>query len=271
MLNFTAGPVQSFKTVLEIGARQIPYFRTSEFSEIILENECIMKKFVKADDNSRVVFITGSGTASMEAAVMNTLTERDKAIVINGGTFGSRFVQLCKIHNIPWDEIRLEVGKSLTAENLEAFDRKGYTAFLVNIHETSTGVYYDLDLISKFCKRNNLFLIVDGISSFLADEISMVEKEIDILITGSQKALACPPGISMIILSQEAISRVNTNKTKCLYFDLKNALKDGERGQTPFTPSVGILLQMNCRLKDIECGGGGSGRITEHSTVSSRF
>lgn len=192
----------------------------------------------------------------MEAAVMNTLTERDKAIVINGGTFGSRFVQLCKIHNIPWDEIRLEVGKSLTAENLEAFDRKGYTAFLVNIHETSTGVYYDLDLISKFCKRNNLFLIVDGISSFLADEISMVEKEIDILITGSQKALACPPGISMIILSQEAISRVNTNKTKCLYFDLKNALKDGERGQTPFTPSVGILLQMNCRLKDIECGGG---------------
>ena len=60
----------------------------------------------------------------------------------------------------------------------------------------------------------------------------------------------------MIILSQEAISRVNTNKTKCLYFDLKNALKDGERGQTPFTPSVGILLQMNCRLKDIECGGG---------------
>ena len=74
MINFTVGPVQSSDTVLAIGSEQVPYFRTAEFSEMMLENEKLMKKFAKANDNARVVFITGSGTASMEAAIINTLT-----------------------------------------------------------------------------------------------------------------------------------------------------------------------------------------------------
>lgn len=69
MLNFTVGPVMSNQDVLDIGAKQVPYFRTPEFSKIMLENEDLMKKFAKASDDSRVVFITGSGTASMEAVL----------------------------------------------------------------------------------------------------------------------------------------------------------------------------------------------------------
>ena len=79
---------------------------------------------------------------------------------------------------------------------------------------------------------------------------------IDVMITGSQKALACPPGISLIVLSENALKRVDETETKCMYLDLKDALKNGERGQTPFTPAVGILLQINARLKDIENNGG---------------
>lgn len=79
---------------------------------------------------------------------------------------------------------------------------------------------------------------------------------VDVMITGSQKALACPPGISVIVLSQEAIERVNRNEVKCMYLDLKNALKNGERGQTPFTPAVGILRQINARLREIKKQGG---------------
>lgn len=256
MINFTVGPVISSQAVCDIGAEQVPYFRTSEFSELMLENEELIKKFAKAEEGARAVFITGSGTASMEATIMNTLTPRDKAIVINGGSFGQRFVQICEIHDIPHSEIKLEMGHSLTREMLEPYSKRGYTTLIVNMHETSTGVLYDIEMISRFCKENNLFLIVDAISAFLADPFNMEDLKVDIMITGSQKALACPPGISIIVLSQRAVERVMTGNPKCLYLNLRDALKDGERGQTPFTPAVGILRQINTRLKEIEaCGG----------------
>lgn len=271
MINFTVGPVQSGDLVRKIGGEQVPYFRTSEFSEIMLENEKLIKKFAKTSDDSRVVFITGSGTASMEATVINTLSEQDKVLIINGGSFGSRFVKLCQIHNIKYDEIKLEMGKALTNEQLEKYNDKGYTAFLVNIHETSTGVHYDLNIIHKFCERNKLFLIVDAISSFLADEIDMKKYGINVMITGSQKALACPPGISLIVLDRIALDRVYNTDCKCMYLDLKDALINGERGQTPFTPAVNILLQINARLKEIDNNGGVENEINKVSIIANDF
>lgn len=195
MLNFTVGPVMSDEIIREIGAEQVPYFRTPEFSNIMLENEALMKEFTYAPSDSRVVFITGSGTASMEATVMNCLNKSDKALIVNGGSFGQRFVDLCEIYQIPYEEIKLGIGQQLKKEDLEAYENKEFTTFLVNVHETSTGVHYDMNLISEFCKNNNLFLIVDAISSFLADEFEMKKLGVDVMITGSQKALACPPGI----------------------------------------------------------------------------
>lgn len=256
MLNFSVGPVMSDETVRSVGAEQVPYFRTSEFSELMFENERLIKKFAKAEDKARVLFMTGSGTASMEAVVINTLDSQDKVLVVNGGSFGQRFVDLCEIHHISYTEIALDMGKALTEEMLLQYDGQGYTAFLVNVHETSTGVHYNIDMISDFCKRNGLFLIVDAISSFLADPFDMQALQADVMITGSQKALACPPGISIIVLSAAAVERVYSRDSGCLYLDLKNALKDAERGQTPFTPAVGILRQIHARLKEIEAAGG---------------
>ena len=252
MLNFTVGPVQTYPGVLEIGAQQVPYFRTQEFSEIMLENERLMKKFTFAGDDAKVVFITGSGTAGMEAAVINSFCEKDKVLVVNGGSFGQRFVDLCSMHGIPFTEIKLAFGEVVTEEQLNLYDGKGYTGFLVNLHETSTGVKYDIELISRFCKKNDLFLMVDSISSFLCDSFHMKDLGVDMMITGSQKALACPPGVSVLVLSDKAVKRVQTIPTKVMYLDLKNALKNAERGQTPFTPAVGTLLQINERLKEID-------------------
>ena len=256
MLNFTVGPVMSSDAVRAIGADQVPYFRTAEFSDVMLENEKLIRKFAKASDDSRVVFLTGSGTAAMEAGVMNCLNKEDKALVVNGGSFGHRFVQLLELHDVPHTEIVLGHGKALKKEMLDQYEGKGYTAFVVNLHETSTGVHYDIDMISDFCKRNGMFLLVDSISSFLADEFNMEKLGVDVMLTGSQKALACPPGVSVIVLSPKAIARIENNNPKCMYFDLKDALKNGERGQTPFTPAVGILRQINARLKEIDAEGG---------------
>lgn len=112
MLNFTVGPVMSCEEVRTIGAEQVPYFRTPEFSKIMFENENLMKKFAKADENARVVFLTGSGTAAMEAAVINVFDTKDKVLIVNGGSFGQRFVKICQIHQIPYTEIKLEIGKN---------------------------------------------------------------------------------------------------------------------------------------------------------------
>lgn len=256
MLNFTVGPVMSNATVRAIGGEQVPYFRTPEFSKIMLENENLVKEYAYADDNGRVTFLTCSGTGAMEATVMNVFTTKDKVLVINGGSFGHRFVQLCQIHDIPYTEIVPEYGCDITDDDLSKFDGQGYTGFLVNIDETSTGVLYNAKRISDFCKRNNIFLVVDSISSFLCDSFNMTELRVDIMIAGSQKALACPPGVSIIVMSERAVYRISENCVKSMYFDLKNALKNGERGQTPFTPAVGILRQINTRLKEIKATGG---------------
>lgn len=251
MINFTVGPVQMEDYILEMGKNQIPYFRTPEFSEIMFENERMMKMLTNASEKSKAVFLTGSGTAAMEAAVVSCLSEKDKVLVVNGGSFGARFALLCEIHRIPYTEIKLEPGETLTEDKLEYYDGKGYTAFLVNIHETSTGVYYDPILISEFCRKNSLFLIVDAVSSFLADSFEMEAWNVNVMLTGSQKALAVPPGISVVVLDEEAQKRINENEITCMYLNLKFAMKDAERGQTPYTPAIGILLQINARLKRI--------------------
>lgn len=271
MLNFALGPVMSSDLVLEIGSQQTPYFRTPEFSKVTLENENLMKEMLYADEDSRVIFLTGSGTAGMESTLMNVFREDDNVLIVNGGGFGQRFVDLCNLHNIPCEELKVEFGHCLTPEMLKEYSGNEYTAFLVNICETSSGVHYDLDLISDFCKENDLLLVVDAVSSFLADYLNMAEQKIDVVITGSQKALACPPGIAIITLSNEAIKRVKNNTCKSMYFDFNDMLINAVRGQTPFTPAITILLQINARLKQIHDNGGVETEVQRTANLAEDF
>ena len=271
MINFTVGPVQSSDAVRAIGAEQVPYFRTAEFSELMLENERLIKKFANATDDSKVVFMTSSGSGGMEAAIMNCLTKEDKALVVNGGSFGERFVELLTLHEIPFTEIKLEHGKALKAEHLAQYEGNGYTAFIMQKHETSTGVHYDINLVADFCKRNGCFLILDTISTFLCDPFDMAATGTGVMITGSQKALACAPGISVMVLAPSALDRIAKIKCCCQYFDLKLALKNMERGQTPWTPAVSVLRQINVRLKEIELGGGAEVEIARCANLANYF
>ena len=271
MINFTVGPVQSSESVLAIGAEQVPYFRTVEFSEMMLENERLIKKFAHTTEDSRVVFMTCSGSGGMEAAIINTLTKSDKALVVNGGSFGQRFVELLTLHEIPFTEIKLEYGKALKPEHLAPYEGKGYTAFLLQKHETSTGVHFDINLVSDFCKRNDCFLIVDTISTFLTDPFDMEALNAGVMITGSQKALACPPGIAVMALAPSALERIEHTKCCCQYLDLKLALKNQERGQTPWTPAVSVLRQINARLKEIDAAGGDQVEIARAAHLANYF
>lgn len=271
MLNFTVGPVMASEEICAIGGNQVPYFRTTEFSAIMLENEKLMLEYAKAPVDSKAVFMTCSSTGSMEAVVMNSFTEEDKVLVINGGSFGQRFVELCEIHEIPHEALNLDAGSKLTKEKLYEYDNQGFTGLLVNVDETSTAVLYDTMMIGEFCKKNNMFYVCDCVSAFLADPFNMEACGADVMITGSQKVLACPPGISIIVMAPRGVERVKQSNAKTKYFDLKDALKNQERGQTPFTPAVGILLQINERLKEIERMGGCDAEVERVAAQAADF
>ena len=271
MLNFTVGPVMCSDEVRAVGGEQVPYFRTPEFSALMLENEQLMLKFAKAPEGSKAAFMTNSSTGSMEAVVMNCFTESDKVLVIDGGSFGHRFVELCEIHEIPYSVLKLNHGQKLSKERLYEYDGQGFTGLLVNIDETSTGVLYDAEMIGDFCRNNKLFYVCDCVSSFLADPFDMAHCGADVMITGSQKVLACPPGISVIVLAPRAVEIVTNRKVKSMYFNLADILKNMERGQTPFTPAVGIIHQINIRLKEIEAAGGADAEITRVAAQAEDF
>lgn len=272
MLNFAVGPVPSDDMIKTIGSQDTPYFRTPEFSQTMLDNERMLCELAHAPLGSRAVFLTASGTGAMEAVVMGTLDPaKDKAIVVDGGSFGRRFRQMLELHDVPHGVIELKPGTPLTRADLDAVDLEYCTAFLVNLGETSQGILYDADLIGSFCRERGLFLIVDGISSFLADPFDMEKMGADVLITDAQKALACPPGVAPVILSPRAIERVHSIKQPCMYLDLWSLLENQERGQTPFTPAVTTLLQINKRLSQIIEKGGVDAAVASCAKVAIDF
>lgn len=252
---FTVGPVEMFDEVKAVRAdkNSVPYFRTKEFSELMLETDELLRKFAKAEEGAKTVYITASGTAAMEATVMNCFTEKDRLLVINGGSFGQRFVDICEVHKIPHDVVKLEYGDVLTAECFAPFEGTKYAGLLVNIDETSTGQLYDIKLLSDFCHRKDMYLIVDAISSFLCDEFDMAGNDIDVMIASSQKGACISPGLSMVVLSKHIIEeRVANNNIKSLYFNFNEYFKNFERGQTPYTPAVGICVELSASLQMIE-------------------
>ena len=249
---FTLGPVEMGPDILKISGEQPPYFRTPEFSELIKRIEKNFLKVLNAPEGSRLLILTASGTGAMEAAVCNALTANDKVLVISGGSFGRRFEDLCRIYRIPFTPVYVEFGCTLTDEMLKCYEGQGYTALLVNLHETSTGQLYDGRMLGKFCRDNGLCFIVDAMSTFLADPLDMKEIGADLVITSSQKALALDPGLSFIVSGNKINrERILKNNVQNLYFDLKDYFYNMDRGQTPYTPAVNIICQLEKRLEEI--------------------
>ena len=264
---FTPGPVKMSDEILAIGAKQTPYFRNKKFSEVTFNCEKGLLEMVNAPEGSRVIFLTASGTAGMESAVINLLTKEDKALVVNGGGFGGRFVDICKTHSIPHTNFMVEDTNLNNIEELAPKD--SYTSLIVNAHETSVGHLYDINTMGTYAKKHNLFFIVDAISMLVTDPIDMSSQNIDVIIASSQKGLALPPGLTMVILSPKAINRVQDIDN--LYFNFKDYLKNGERGQTPYTPAVTIMLQLEARLAQIKRRGGVEQSIRRAKDISEYF
>jgi aspartate aminotransferase-like enzyme len=246
---FTPGPItMDTETIIEAG-RQPQYFRTSEFSQIVDECVEMLGDILNVPDYAKMIFLTASGTAAMEATVINLFTERDKIIIINGGSFGKRFKQICEIYRFNFASIDLEWNETFDPEILTNYQDAGFTGMLINMCETSTGQKYPMETIAEFCKKNNICLVVDAISSFLCDSVRMRALGAGAVIISSQKGLGLQPGMSFIALSEEVYrERCEKNEIKSLYFRFTDYVKDIGRGQTPYTPAVSIINQLYYKL-----------------------
>jgi len=264
---FTPGPVKMSEEILQLGAKQTPYFRNSAFSEVTFACEKDLLQMVNAPEGSKVIFLTASGTAGMEAAVMNLLNKEDHALVINGGGFGARFVEICDTHDIPHTDFKVENTNLSDIENLAPDEN--HTALVVNAHETSIGLLYDLNAMGKYAVKKDMLYIVDAISMFVTDPLDMQQSNIDVVIASSQKGLALPPGLTMVILAPDAVKKCQNIKS--LYFNFKNYLSNAKRGQTPYTPAVTIMLQLEARLKQIKNRGGIEQSIASAKEIAHYF
>ena len=247
---FTPGPTPIPRHILELGARQPPYNRTQAFSDLTFEILTGIKNIFQTAGDA--VLLTASGTGAMEAAVLGFLKANDRALIVNGGTFGRRWADLCRRHSIPFEEIRLDHGKALSPEAVERALRDfSCNVLLLNAHETSTGMLYDVARIGAVALRLGVFFIVDAISSICADRFLMDEWSVDVAILSSQKALALPPGLSFIAFNGRAKKRLSADKPRSLYFDLLDYIENQKRGQMPYTPAIGLFVMLHQRLKDI--------------------
>ncbi len=264
---FTPGPVKMSDEILEVGSKQTPYFRNCEFSDVTYACEKGLLEMVNAPEGSKVIFLTASGTAGMESVVMNLLNKDDNALVVHGGGFGGRFVDICATHDIPHTDFKV---KDTNLHNIETLaPKEEYTSLIVNAHETSVGHLYDLEAMGAYAKKNNLLYIVDAISMLVTDPVDMQSSNIDVVIASSQKGLALPPGLTMVILAPRALEKVQDIKS--LYFNFKDYLSNGERGQTPYTPAVTIMLQLEARLNQINRRGGVQQSIKKAKDISEYF
>ena len=134
---FTIGPVEMFPETLEIGSKQVPYFRNDEFSQVVHSVSAGLNRLL-FNENGEVILLACSGTGAMEATVINCFTKDDNLIVIDGGSFGHRFVQICDIYDIPHTVIKLDDDEVLTREMIDEVIEDGkFTGLIVNLDETS--------------------------------------------------------------------------------------------------------------------------------------
>ena len=241
-------PGQIESDILELGAQQVPYARTDEFGALVKSCERDLLRLTDCPDG-RVISLTSSGTAAMEAVVANLVGENDRVLVVNAGTFGQRWVELVRRYpHASMDAVAWETdADDERVENM--IQSGGYQVVFMQHHETSTGALLDVSRVGNACRRNGALCVVDAIGSFLADPFSMREMHVDVAVVSSQKGLCLPPGLSFVLLGSRALSIPFHQRG--LYLDFKMNLESLQRGQPLFSPAALLFLQLRKRLDGI--------------------
>jgi len=201
-----------------------------------------------------VLILCSTGTGGMDGAVSNFLSPGDDVLVINGGKFGERWTKICQAYGMKVEELIVEWGYAVKAEQVEAALKKNpkIKAVFVQANETSTGVYHDVKSVASVVKKTDALFVVDAISALVAHDIKADEWGIDVMIGGSQKGVMLPPGLAFVSVSDKAWKMADTARTPKFYFNFRKERDNLAKNQTNFTSAVTLIIGLNASIKMLQ-------------------
>jgi aspartate aminotransferase-like enzyme len=253
---FSPGPTMLPPEVLLKMAEPIMHHREPEFEKIFAEIREGLKYLFQT--KNEVLIFTSSGTGAMEGAVSNILSKKDKAIVVRGGKFGERWGEICQAYGIEFIPIDVEWGKAVDPKRIKDLleSDRSIRAIYTQASETSTGVKHPIEAIADLVKRyEDRVIVVDAITGIGVFNIPTDAWGLDVVISGSQKALMLPPGLSFATLSEKAWRLAEKSDLPRYYFDFKKELKNTKKNQSSYTPAISLFVGLRETLRMIRSEG----------------
>ena len=255
------GPTPLPTAVREAGSRQMVGHRGPEFQELVVKVSEGMRPAFETDNE--VMILTSSGTGGLEAAIVSFLSPGDPVLAVSIGNFGERFAKIARAYGAEVELLEFEWGQAADPDVVREAIRDMVAAgsrpvaVLVTYNETSTGVTNPLaDLAAAIrAEAPDTLILVDGVSAVGAMPLRMDEWDLDVVLTGAQKAWMIPPGLAMAAASERAWAAAERATIPRFYFDLVKHREVLPKGQTPWTPAVGLFFQLEAALELMQAEG----------------
>jgi aspartate aminotransferase-like enzyme len=266
------GPTMVSPRVLRVLAKPVLSHVSKEFVDGFAEALDLQKKLFVTEGTPYM--LSGSGTLGMEAAIANLIEKGEKVLCVENGFFGEKWEEIVEAHGGVADRLRFDWGDALDLKMIEEkLSSNDYKAFTVEHVDTSTGIANPIDKVGAIAKGSDALYIVDSVCGIGGMPLKMDEWNIDYCLTGSQKAVGAPPGISLFCLNEKAWDAVEKRKTPIddYYANLKRwkPIMDNPRGYFA-TPAVGMVLGMLEALRIIH-EEGLEARWRRHKVLSEAF
>jgi serine---pyruvate transaminase len=240
---FTPGPTPVPPEVLAASAEPIVHHRGSDFRGVYASTLSRLKEVFRTQAD--VLLLTASGTGAMESAAANLCAPGDRVSVVVHGSFGERWVAICKQHGLDVRAIEYEWGERPDPDEVGAAVREaGAGVVFCQQSDTSTGVVADVRGIKEAVGDSTL--VVDAVSSLGAVPLETDEWRIDVVVSGSQKALMAPPGLAMVSVPDHVLAQAKPSRS--FYFDWVRNKKAQDELDAAFTPAVSLIKSLDVAL-----------------------
>ena len=249
---FSPGPTMLPQDIMLKMAEPIIHHREAEYKRIYQEVREGLKYLFQT--KNEVLVFTSSGTGAMEGAVCNLLSSGDRALVVRGGKFGERWGEICQIYGVEVKPIDVEWGEAVDPELIAQCLKEdpSIRAVFTQATETSTGVMHPIREIAEITSTyEETAIVVDAITGIGVFDIPMDAWNLDVVVSGSQKALMLPPGLSFVALSEKAWRLVDHSNLPKYYFNFKEGLKSAQKNQNTFTPAITLVIGLSESLRKI--------------------
>ena len=253
------GPTALPPTVREAGGRQMVNHRGDEFKTLTRRVEAGMKPFFGTEHE--VILLTCAGTGGLEAAVVNVLSPADPVLAVTMGAFGDRFAKVAEVYGAAVTRLEVEWGRApepaAVREAAAAID--GLKAILLTHNETSTGVTSDIPALAAAVREvaPDALILVDAISALGAVPFAMDAWGLDLVVTGSQKAWMSAPGMAFAAVGPRAWAAAETATMPRFYLDLRRHRDTQVNGESPWTPAVAVMYQVDEGIRLMQAEGDG--------------